>query len=172
MILLVFPVAAWALGRGSVGLCGPAEGQVVQSITANVADAIEITGPVDFDWSDLKVGANTSPPQTVRVRSTAPYGIKIHSVTRTKMAEFDLGAGDFVSGGRSLGEALQWVGPSGQATPISRSDAVVASGLAPTTDTPAVSQITFVQVVSYADRRLPAGKVYRIQVVYSAAQEV
>lgn len=147
-----------------------AESKVTQEITANIMDAIEITGPGPYSWNDLVVGTNTSAPQTITVRSTASYDIKIHSVTRTKMAEYDIATTTYITGGQTLQTALQWKTENGTPVPISRTDVPVASALPATSDSGAGTAVAFVQQVGYGDRRLPSGKTYRIEVVYTATQ--
>lgn len=150
------------------------EGSSRQALYANVVYAVEIAVSPVYEWKELKVGANESDPQIVTVRSNAPYSLKLRSVTRTRMAEYDLSQEEFVKEGRSLVEGLQWRldGEEGMPQKISRSDLVVLTGQEPTGNQGRSHRITFVQEVGYSDERLPEGRLYRIDVVYSVSQEI
>lgn len=150
------------------------EAQVRSAIYANVASSIEIEAPVEIQWADLAIGVNVSPVQRINVKSNRPYSLKMRSVTRTHLAEYDLVSQQFVSGGKSLSETLTWklADPSSEAREISRSDEVIRAANPPTSDSGEDFDICFVQEVGYGDERLPEGRAYRIDVIFTAVQDV
>lgn len=150
------------------------EAQVRSAIYANVASSIEVEAPVEIHWADLAIGTNVSPAQRINVKSNLPYSLKMRSVTRTHLAEYDLVNQEFVSGGRSLSETLMWrlADPASENIEISRTDAVIRAANPPTSDSGEHFDICFVQEVGYGDERLPDGKAYRIDVIFTAVQDV
>lgn len=150
------------------------EAQARSAIYANVAGSIEIQAPLEIQWADLAIGVNVSPVQRISVKSNRPYSLKMRSVTRTHLAEYDLVSQEFVSGGRTLYESLMWrqADSASEARKVSRSDEVIQAASPPTSDSGQHFDICFVQEVGYGDERLPEGKAYRIDVVFTAVQDV
>ena len=145
-----------------------------EAIYANVADALEIEAPVEYFWTDLVIGANVSEPQLIHIKSNRSYSVKLRSVTRMRMGEYDMAEGRFVSGGRALSENLQWLLDGSEAEPltVSRTDQTVLSGMDRTGDSGSNVGIRFVQHIGYGDERLPEGRMYRIDVIYTVVQDV
>jgi hypothetical protein len=150
------------------------QAQVRSAIYANVASSIEIEAPVEIQWADLAIGINESPVQRINVKSNQPYSLKMRSVTRTHLAEYDLVSQEFISGGKSLSETLMWrlADPASETRAISRTDVVIRAANPPTRDSGENFDICFVQEVGYGDERLPDGKAYRIDVIFTAVQDV
>lgn len=150
------------------------EVQARAAIYANVSSSIEVEAPSEIHWNDLYLGINVSPPQQIRVRSNKQFTIKMRSVTRTHMAEYDLEEKQWITGGKSLSETLmwQWADEESEPTKVSRSDTDIVVAHPPTSDSGTVFKICFVQEIVYSDEHLPEGKAYRIDVVFTAVQDV
>mgnify|MGYP000991010904 CR=1 FL=1 len=172
---ILLGLAFCAIGLALVGATSVAgQAQARTAIFANVSSSIEIEVPSEIQWGDLCLGTNVSVPQQVRVRSNKPFTLKIRSVTRTHMAEFDLTTQEWVTGGRSLSESLRWKLLDGESEPVqlSRTDMDIMAACPPTSDSGRTFDICFVQEVSFGDERLEEGKVYRIDVIFTAIQDV
>lgn len=167
--LALFSVAALPKSIGAAE-----EAQARSAIYANVASSIEIQAPLELQWADLAIGVNVSPVQRINVKSNRPYSLKMRSVTRTHLAEYDLVSQEFISGGRSLSESLMWqqADSGSEARKVSRSDEVVQAANPATSDSGRHFDICFVQEVGYGDERLPEGRAYRIDVIFTAVQDV
>ena len=143
-----------------------------QEVRAQVAEAIELIVPPSFDWGQLVIGENESGLQSVVVKSTAPYDLKIRA-DRTKMTQYDLAGGNYVIGGRELQNALQWKEAYlGGYAPISTVDAPVVTAAPPTGSAGTTTSVQFRQVVGYGDHALPEGMVYRIVLTYTAMNTI
>lgn len=182
-------VSFWTVRRGTavmgLGLCLAAavlvrsvsdagEVQARAAIYANVSSSIEIEAPSEIHWSELYLGTNVSPPQQIRVRSNKPFTIKMRSVSRTHMGEYDLEGEQWITGGKSLSETLmwKWADEESEPTKISRSDTDIVVAHPPTSDSGSLFDICFVQEIVYSDEHLPEGKAYRIDVIFTAVQDV
>lgn len=150
------------------------QAQARTSIYANVSSTIEIEAPTEIEWNDLRLGTNVSPPQRIKVRSNKPFTLKMRSVTRTHLSEFDLDTQQWITGGRSLSETLQWRFSDDESAPVnvSRSDTDIAVANPATTGSGQAFDICFVQEVVFSDPHLEEGKVYRIDVIFTAVQDV
>jgi len=143
-----------------------------QEIVAQVAHAIELTVPAAYDWGVLSIGENESSLQDIIVRSTAPYDLFIRA-DRTRLAEYDLASGHYVSGGRELKDSLQWKEASMETYfYVDTIDLPVISGGSPTGSDGTVISLLFRQIVDYGDQALPDGLVYRIVLTYTAMNTV
>ncbi|NLH14210.1 MAG: hypothetical protein GX476_07155 [Firmicutes bacterium] len=95
-------------------------------------------------------------------------------MTRTHLAEYDMDSQQWVTGGRSLSETLKWRLSDDESQPlsVSRSDVDIAASNPATTSSGQAFDICFVQEIVFADEQLEDGKVYRIDVIFTAVQDV
>ena len=143
-----------------------------QEVRAQVAEAIELIVPPAYDWGQLVIGENESGLQSVVVKSTAPYDLKIRA-DRTKMTQYDLAGGNYVIGGRELQNALQWKEAYlGSYSVITTADEPVVTAAPPTGSAGTSTLIRFRQIVGYGDHALPDGRVYRIVLTYTAMNTI
>lgn len=143
-----------------------------QEIIAQVAHAIELTVPMSYDWGMLTVGDNESSLQDIVIKSTAPYDLFVRA-DRTKLAEYHLANGSYVSGGRELANPLQWKEVSkGAYADVDTIDSPIVTGAPPTGSNGTMSTIVFRQIVTYGDQSLPDGMVYRMVLTYTAMNTV
>jgi len=159
---------------------GATEESGTQKITMNVSSALTLTIPSDLSWGDLSIGDNISPSQTVNVKSTDSYDLKIKSspVEDTLAAfmpkQYDTSADSFFHGGHYISDTLQWKGGDVSSyTDITTSYALVLDNASPTpdagTDTPVYYRIN----VGYGDRRLTGtNQAYCIKVNFFATQTI
>ncbi|HQD17717.1 MAG TPA: hypothetical protein PK128_03405 [Bacillota bacterium] len=171
---LVGIMLAFFLGAVAEPVSLAEQAQARTAIYANVSSSIEIEAPSEIQWNDLCLGTNVSPPQRIRVRSNKPFTLKMRSVTRTHLAEYDLDSQQWVTGGRSLSETLKWRFSDDESQPlsVSRSDVDIAAANPATTSSGQAFDICFVQEIVFADEQLEDGKVYRIDVIFTAVQDV
>ncbi|MEW6106273.1 MAG: hypothetical protein AB1563_07910 [Bacillota bacterium] len=143
-------------------------------VTCKVVAALEASFPGAVSLGNLNVGAPPvlSAPQTVTVRSNAPWALKICSDAQDGRMRQWTGTGYATPAPRTMAAPLEWKRQDGaDFAPISGNEAVVAAGMPPTGSAGATVSVVFRQAASYDDEALPdPAHAYRIEVTYVATQ--
>ncbi len=151
-----------------------ASDQATVPVTCKVAAALEATFPGAVSLGDLNVGAPPAPsaPQTVTVRSNAPWAVKIRSDAQDGRLRQWTGTGYATPTPLTMSAPLEWKRQDGaDFAPISGTEAVVAANMSPTGSAGAAVSVLFRQSASYDDEALPDPEhTYRIEVTYVATQ--
>lgn len=148
--------------------------QATVPVTCKVVAALEASFPGAVSLGNLSVGAPPvlSAPQTVTVRSNAPWALKIRSDAQDGRMRQWTGTGYATPAPRTMAAPLEWKRQdSTDFAPISGNEAVVAAGMPPTGSAGATVSVVFRQAASYDDEALPdPAHAYRIEVTYVATQ--
>ncbi|MGE5573532.1 MAG: hypothetical protein ACM309_01030 [Bacillota bacterium] len=161
-----------------VGLSAPTDAgttdQATVPVTCRVLASLEASFPGAVSLGDLITGAPPAltAPQTVTVRSNAPWALKIRSDAQDGRMRQWTGTGYATPAPRTMAAPLEWKRQDGaDFAPISGSETVVAAGMPPTGSSGTAVSVIFRQAASYDDEALPdPGHAYRIEVTYVATQ--
>lgn len=153
----------------------PPAGAADQIITASIGSSVTMsTNPTETisNWSLSALGANTTSGGSVGVSANVPYTLTVVA-DKAKMSEYNTGSSAYVSGGKTLTNALSVVPvlSSGTGVPVASvavgtSASALAAGVGLSTD---VYDLTLSQTTLITDEPLASGRVYRIVLTYTAA---
>jgi len=163
---------------GLAGLDSPTDAstsnQATVPVTCRVVAALEASFPGAVSLGNLNVGAPAalSAPQTVTVRSNAPWALKVRSDAQDGRMRQWTGTAYAAPTPKTMSEPLEWKRQdAADFAPISGNEAVVAAGMPPTGSAGATISVVFRQAASYDDETLPdPAHAYRIEVTYVATQ--
>jgi len=148
--------------------------QAVVPVTCRVVAALEATFPGAVTLGNLNVGAPpvTSAPQSVTVRSNAPWALNIKADAQDGRLRQWIGTAYLTPNPKMLSSPLEWKRQDGaEFVAISSNEAAVVSNMPPTGSAGTTVSIVFRQSASYDDEALPdPGHTYRIEVTYTATQ--
>jgi len=167
-----------AAAMGLAGLDSPTDAstsnQATVPVTCRVVAALEASFPGAVSLGNLNVGAPAalSAPQTVTVRSNAPWALKVRSDAQDGRMRQWTGTAYAAPTPKTMSEPLEWKRQdAADFAPISGNEAVVAAGMPPTGSAGATISVVFRQAASYDDETLPdPAHAYRIEVTYVATQ--
>lgn len=143
------------------------------TVSFNIAEAIEVTAwpSATFTLAEASIPgvAVVSDVMSVTVRANAPWGLQVSSDTDGGMLrEWDAGTASYVAGGAMSGPVMWATNVNGPWTPVAPIPSTMFTGMPPTGV--AGQSVGFVLRVTptFDDQPLPAGREYRIVLMYTA----